>query len=864
LQGDPAYWCAAFEVVSEPIFAHDPAGRILRANAAYAARAGCTVDELAGRFYWHAFPRLAGPVAAFDAATGNATAVADLQLEDGSRWSISAFARGGRGSGRITLCVLREPDAVVHKLNRSLHLLGACSSALVRAEDESALLAEMCRLIVELGEYRLVWAGYARHDDAKSLEIAARAGADCDRIEPSPLTWSETAAGAHPAADAIRGRRAVLVGNLDSDNFVAPWRQAALSCGCTSCLALPVASGKRVYGALVIYATSAHAFDAAEVALLEQLANDLGFGIAGLREAAERKRLEEELDYQHNFDNLTGLANRHLFEERLARDLIHAGRSGRSVAVVRLDLDRFQMINDGAGNGTGDALLIDIGRRLSHALREGDTVARFAGDEFALSLVDVADADEVDAIARRLQTVVAQPMDVAGRPLSVSASIGISLAARDGNSVEQLLKHAEHAMVDAKALGGNVFRFYAPEMNERAGVRFALEMDLRRAIERDELVVHYQPKVSLSSGEVTGAEVLVRWQHPQRGLVMPNDFIPLAESTGLIKPLGEWVLHAVCSQIRSWSDAGASTPILAVNLSARQFHDDGLVATVEQSLTRHRLEPTRLEIEITESVLMGDLGRAVATLGDLRTLGLKLSLDDFGTGYSSLSYLKRFPIDFLKVDRAFIENITTDPDDAAICVAIINLAHNLKLQVVAEGVETGGQMNYLRRHRCDHMQGFFFSRPMDATDFRTMIDTGRVLELPQPEGPVRTLLLVDDEPSILSALKRQLRGGGYRILTAASAREALELLATEDVQVVLSDQRMAEMSGTEFLERVRQLHPHTIRIVLSGYTDLKTLTDAINRGAIYKFLTKPWEPEMLTEHIREAFLHHEAGQRSWH
>ena len=301
---------------------------------------------------------------------------------------------------------------------------------------------------------------------------------------------------------------------------------------------------------------------------------------------------------------------------------------------------------------------------------------------------------------------------------------------------------------------------------------------------------------------------------------------------------------------------------LAVNLSARQFHNENLVAVVEQALRIHEVSAEWLELEITESMLMGEWAQAVATLKRLRTLGVKLSLDDFGTGYSSLSYLNRLPVTSLKIDRSFVQDITTDPDEAVICVAIIDLAHNLKLRVIAEGVETEGQLNYLRSHHCDQIQGYLFSRPLPPAEFIDLIAAGRTLPLPVREGPQPTILLVDDEPSMLSALKRALRSDGYRILTANNGRDGLEVLAINDVQVILSDQRMPEMSGTEFLERVRGLYPDTIRIVLSGYTDLQTITDAINRGAIYKFLTKPWDSDLLREHIHEAFRHHELERQS--
>ena len=389
-----------------------------------------------------------------------------------------------------------------------------------------------------------------------------------------------------------------------------------------------------------------------------------------------------------------------------------------------------------------------------------------------------------------------------------------------------------------------------------------MEFELRRALALNELRVYFQPRVNLAGGDICGAEALIRWQHPERGLVPPSEFIPMAEKTGLILPLGEWVVQNVCRQQRVWLDRGLSVPPVAVNLSALQFRQKNLVQFIRQELAANQLDAKYLEIEITESTLMDSVDEAAATLQELRTTGIKISLDDFGTGHSSLSRLRRLPIDHLKIDQSFVCNLTTEPEDAAICLAIIGLAHNLRMSVIAEGVETEGQANYLRQHHCDEMQGYYFSRPLPADDFEELLVLRRTLILPpQPTHERRTLLLVDDEANVLSALKRVLRLDGYDIITASSAREGLELLSIHPVQVIVSDQRMPEMSGSEFLSRVRDLHPHTVRLVLSGYADLRSVSEAINRGAIYKFLTKPWDEGMLRSDLREAFLHFESGHR---
>jgi EAL domain-containing protein (putative c-di-GMP-specific phosphodiesterase class I)/ActR/RegA family two-component response regulator len=358
----------------------------------------------------------------------------------------------------------------------------------------------------------------------------------------------------------------------------------------------------------------------------------------------------------------------------------------------------------------------------------------------------------------------------------------------------------------------------------------------------------------MTSGAVIGAEALIRWQHPTRGLLAPGEFIALAEETGLIAPIGSWVIDRVCAQLASWSRAGIDVVPVAVNLSSVQFETGDLFDVVRGALKRHGVAAKLLDLELTESAVMKDSAAAASTLNALGKIGVGLALDDFGTGYSSLAHLKRFPFDAVKIDRAFVTDITHDTEDAAIAAAIISMAHRMELRVIAEGVETQAQFNYLRLKDCDEMQGFLFSPAVAADAFATDLASGRRLMLPAAD-PVdqRTLLVVDDEDGIRNALRRTLRRDGYRILTAANANEALELLALNQVQVIISDQRMPGTSGTEFLGVASQLYPDTMRIILSGYTDLKVVTDSVNRGAVFKFLTKPWDDDLLREQVRDAF-----------
>jgi diguanylate cyclase (GGDEF)-like protein len=528
-----------------------------------------------------------------------------------------------------------------------------------------------------------------------------------------------------------------------------------------------------------------------------------------------------------------------------------------------VDLDRFKVINDGLGHAVGDALLKLTAIRLQACVRDGDTLARLGGDEFVLVMpaVDATRAAQIGC--GRVQSDMALPFELQAQRLTLSASIGISLYPRDAADTQGLLRHAEAAMYRAKELGRNGVQFFTTEINQRVHERLTMESQLRQALDHGELLLHYQPQVDLVSGSIIAAEALVRWQHPERGLVPPVDFIGLAEETGLIVPLGEWVLVEACRQHRAWLDAGLAAGRIAVNLSARQFSDAGLLPLIRRVLADTGLPPALLDLEVTESMAMQDVDRAIEMLQELTRLGVRISLDDFGTGHSSLSYLQRFAVKTLKVDRSFVHEVATDPHRAAITSTVIVMAHNLGLKVIAEGVETLAELSYLRQHACDEIQGYYFSRPLPAAQYETLLREQRRLVAPVPgEGEaVPTLLLVDDELNVLSALKRLLRRDGYRILAASSAREGLELLATHSVQVIISDHLMPEMSGTEFLSRVKQLHPHTVRMVLSGYADLNAITDAINEGAIYKFLTKPWDDEDLHEAVRQAFKVQEESLR---
>ena len=430
------------------------------------------------------------------------------------------------------------------------------------------------------------------------------------------------------------------------------------------------------------------------------------------QDVTANRQAQERLNYLAYHDDLTGLPNRSLYNDRLSQAMIEARRQGRYVGVMLLDIDHFKMVNDTVGHEAGDELLRDIGKRLSVCVRESDTVARFGGDEFGMVLADMADPRDAIFVAQKMLDSFAPPFFVGGRELFVGPSIGITIYPVDSDDLDALVKNADAAMYHAKAQGRNNFQFYSAELTARAQSRLDMETSLRRALERREFLLHYQPKFSLETGEMTGVEALIRWQHPELGMVSPQDFIGIAEESGLILPIGEWVLRAACEQVKRWHDEGLGQVRLAVNLSTKQFRHSRLKETLAGVLAETGFDPRYLEFEITESVLMDSSAAVSEVLADLKAMGISISVDDFGTGYSSLSYLKRFPIDALKIDRSFVRDVPADHDDAAIVRAIIAMSHSLRMKVIAEGVETEEQQQFLRAEGCDEIQGFFSGRPV--------------------------------------------------------------------------------------------------------------------------------------------------------
>ena len=439
--------------------------------------------------------------------------------------------------------------------------------------------------------------------------------------------------------------------------------------------------------------------------------------ISIFNDITERKESERHIQFMAHYDALTKLPNRALFGDRLAQALATARRSGKKAALLFLDLDRFKSINDSLGHQPGDLLLQSVAARLKSCVREMDTVCRQGGDEFIVLLSEIDKMEDAAHIALKIVEAMSKEHFVGGSNLIITCSIGISIYPDDAVDGSLLIKNADAAMYHAKESGRNNFQFFTPDMNAEASERLALESDLRRAVQHEEFLLHYQPQIDNRSGKIIGMEALIRWRHPDKGMVSPARFIPIAEYCGLINAMGEWVLKTACIQNRKWQDEGLLNVPVAVNISALQFHQKNFKETVARILRESGLAPGYLELEITEGVTVREIEATVRLLNELKQMGVLISIDDFGTGYSSLSYLKRFPIDKLKIDQSFVRDISTDADDAAIVQTIISMGHGLRLKVIAEGVETAEQLAFLKQWQCDEIQGYYFSKPLAADEF---------------------------------------------------------------------------------------------------------------------------------------------------
>ncbi len=766
-----------------------------------------------------------------------------LLLAFGSACTFRMTARKQRNWEREQL----DAHEQLQRANRGLQVLTDFNHSLVHAGDELTLLRQACRSLVETGGYRMAWAGYADHDAQKTIRPVVVFGHDEGYTASMQLTWADTERGRGAAGNSIRKRRPDIARDIATKPSYGPWREAALARGYASAISLPLMYGDQVYGNFNLYSDQRSAFAPEEVEILQQLANDMGYGIHALRvrlahtyaenqlrlvasalentaegvfitdmnshiifvnksfstitgfdagevigrpwetitsdrdnnsmiktlrqsldvsgywqgefwarrkngesypalfsitkvpeqdgtvshyvgvfnDISQYKNYQIRLEFLATHDALTRLPNRTLLRDRLEEAIFRAQHAQSSVAVLFLDLDRFKSINDTLGHTVGDALLCQVAARLRDGIREIDTVSRMGGDEFAIILTECGESSEVATLAHKLHELIAKRFFVDSRELFVTASIGISCYPQDGSDVSTLLKNADIAMYRAKETGRNMYQFFSAGMNEQAADFMTLANSLHTAAEHGEFALEFQPRRHLATGRITGVEALLRWHHPALGLVLPSRFIPLAEETGLIVAIGEWVLARACKQARTWEQAG--TPLsVAVNLSPRQFRERDLVTRIAAIIEASGVAPSLIEVEITESLMMQEPRTASRMLGELRAMGVESAIDDFGTGYSSLAYLKEFPVKYLKIDRCFVNDLPGNASDVAIVRTVIAIARSLGLELIAEGVETEVQRVFLLEEGCQQAQGYYFGRPMPAEAMEELLAADRM------------------------------------------------------------------------------------------------------------------------------------------
>ena len=738
---------------------------------------------------------------------------------------------------------LEIEQAKTARLSRIHAVLSGTNSAIVRIREPQALLEEACHIAVEQGSFGIAWIAIFNDQDS-SFELAASQGVELEQMNVSLLSETDSIS-AEPGIpeQILKTGQAAYCNDVrtraDSDRSC----RDALERGYLSIVGLPLMVNDKVVGVMVLYARESHYFDDEEMKLLSELAGDMSFALLAINN-------EKRANFLSYFDPLTALPNTSLFLDRVDQLIQSAHRENYGVFVMAINLDRFKHLNDTLGRHIGDHILKLVAKRLIETLPGHYSVARIGADNFAI-LGELASNADVSATCEQIISLLQEPMLIDDCRTQVLARLGVAIYPTDAINAESLFKNAEAALKQCK-LQKKRFQFYSWEINARISDMIEMENMLKTALDQNQFVLYFQPKIDLRTGQIIGSEALIRWQHPQRGLLPPAAFIELAEETGLIVPIGTWVINAVCAQQAAWLRDALHIVPTAVNLSALQFKEGNVLEIVREALSRNKLGPESIELELTESTIMHKPEDAEVIMHAFREHGLCLSLDDFGTGYSSLAYLKRFPFNTVKIDKAFITDITQNPEDAAIATAIIGMAHSLHMNVIAEGVETEAQLKFLRTRNCDQIQGYFFSPPVPAKEFALMLLNDKQLA-PEADSEQQTLLLVDSEEAILAALKRSLRGQGYRILTAPDSQKALELLAVNPVQVILCEQRLSKMTGSDFLTIAAKLYPDTMRIVLSGYTELQSVLDVINRGEIYRFLTKPWDDELLRQNISEAF-----------
>jgi diguanylate cyclase (GGDEF)-like protein len=629
-------------------------------------------------------------------------------------------------------------DEQKERLARMFAALSATNEAIMRAKSRAELFELVCESVATGGKFTSTTIALARHD-SDVLDMVAVAGPTAETTRKVTLSISaERPEGRGLSGTAFRTRAACISNDYMSDPRGIAFHPVVRADGAKSGAAFPLHVNGEVVGIVLFLSGDIGTFTTEFVELLQRLADNVSFALENFNRADAKHRADERIEYLASHDSLTELPNREMFSGLLKHSIDSARRHGRRFALLFIDLDRFKIINDSLGHDAGDMLLVMVAGRLRSSLRASDVVARLGGDEFVVILEDASERDEFERVANHLLGVLGKPMELSGHECHTTASIGIAVYPDHGADAATLTRNADMAMYLAKEDGKNGFRFFNGEIKGQSIERLRLEAEMRRAVEREQFELHYQPKVDMATGQITGVEALLRWNHPELGPVSPAQIIPLAEETGLIVQIGRWVLREACAQNMAWQRRGLLPVSMAVNLSPRQFADEHLLRDVDEALAASGMSPVLLQLEVTESMVMRNVARAVRVLHAVQQRGIRLAIDDFGTGYSSMSLMKQFPIDTIKIDRSFVRDLPRDSEDQAIAQAIISMGKALGMTIVAEGVETPEQEAFLRDHDCDEMQGYLFSKPLPPRELADLLRTSRVLAAPplQPDADV--------------------------------------------------------------------------------------------------------------------------------
>lgn len=720
--------------------AGDPEGRGL-AGTTFRTRAPCVANELLTDIrtaHWHQIARIQGTKsgACFPLLSNGCEAIGVLLFlsPDEGTFTPDLIQLLGRLAENVSFALdnferaeeKARTEAQKERLTRMFAALSATNEAIMRAKSRAELFDLVCLAASNGAKFTSTTIALAKAG-SDQLEIVSAAGPSADTTRNVRLSVDpERPEGRGMSGTAFRTRQPCISNDYLNDDRVRVFHAIVRNDGARSGAAFPLVAHDQAVGVMIYMSTEPGTFTVEFVELLQRLADNVSFAMENFDRADEKDEADERIEYLASHDSLTDLPNRETFNGLLREAIDAAQRHDHRFAVLFIDLDRFKVINDSLGHEAGDLLLLEVANRLRGALRASDVVARLGGDEFVVILDQCGEIDDVQRIATGLLKALAEPMELAGHECHTTASIGIAMYPANGADVQTLTKNADMAMYLAKEDGKNGYRFFSKEVKTQSIERLSLESALRRALEREQFSLNYQPKVDMETGQITGVEALLRWTHPDLGSISPAQFIPLAEETGLIVPIGRWVVREACAQAMAWQRRGLLPVSMAVNLSPRQFVDEHLLQDVDEALAASGMSPVLLQLEVTESMMMRNVGRALKVLDAIQSRGIRLAIDDFGTGYSSMSLMKHFPIDTIKIDRSFVRDLPQDSEDQAIAQAIISMGKALGMTVVAEGVENVEQEAFLRAHGCDEMQGFLIAKPLPA---RQMAELLRPIEL---------------------------------------------------------------------------------------------------------------------------------------